>query len=181
MNQTLSDALRATLRIDTPLGPFDLAADEGGLTHCQPSGSLKLPKPGTAASAEVRAQLETAASALDAYFAGQPDPWQGLCLHPEGSGFQLRVWEALRSIPYGRTRSYRELACSIGQPRAARAVGQANHHNPLAIFVPCHRVITADGGLGGYAGGLERKRWLLAHEAAPPRAAATPRQFVLGA
>lgn len=74
------------------------------------------------------------------------------------------MWSILRKIPYGQTRSYSEVALAVGNPGACRAVGQANHFNPLLIFVPCHRVINAGGGLGGYAGGLEVKRWLLALE-----------------
>ena len=160
-------------RLDTPLGPFALAATEAGLSHCLPTDAPTLPPLAAEPLAEpdraARAHLEAAARALGAYFAGEKDPWQGLELAPEGSSFQRRVWAALRRIPYGQTLSYRDLARSAGHPRAARAVGQANHHNPLAILVPCHRVIAADGSLGGYAGGLERKRWLLEHEGALPR------------
>ena len=81
-----------------------------------------------------------------------------------GTAFELRVWAALRTIPYGETRSYGAIAAAIGSPRAARAVGMANHRNPLPILIPCHRVIGADGSLTGYAGGLETKRRLLALE-----------------
>jgi methylated-DNA-[protein]-cysteine S-methyltransferase len=83
-----------------------------------------------------------------------------------GTDFELAVWRALLAIPFGETRTYGELATLLKQPGAARAVGQANHHNPIAILVPCHRVVAARGGLGGYGGGLPAKRWLLAHEAA---------------
>ena len=89
-----------------------------------------------------------------------------LPLAPEGTPFQLAVWRALCDIPWGETRSYRELAVAVGSPRAARAVGMANHHNPLGVIVPCHRVVAADGTLGGYGGGVERKEWLLVHEGA---------------
>lgn len=175
----MSPASYARLHVETPLGPFALAADEGGLRFCQPAGSPKLPPARAPTGPAVSAQLETAARALRAYFAGEPDPWQELRLAPEGTEFQHRVWEALRRIPYGRTLSYRDLARSAGQPRAARAVGQANHHNPLAIVVPCHRVVAADGGLGGYAGGLAMKRWLLEHEGALRRSAEPARQLPL--
>ena len=83
-----------------------------------------------------------------------------------GTSFQKRCWKALLRIPYGKTRSYAEIAADVGAPRAFRAVGQANHHNPIAIVVPCHRVITADGKLGGYGGGLEMKEKLLQLEGA---------------
>ncbi len=82
-----------------------------------------------------------------------------------GTAFQRRVWGALREIPPGRTRSYGQLAAAAGRPRAARAAGAANGANPVSLVVPCHRVVGADGRLTGYGGGLERKRWLLAHEA----------------
>ena len=82
----------------------------------------------------------------------------------EGTGFRLKVWHALRTIPYGETRSYGQLAAMIGQSSASRAVGGANHHNPISIIVPCHRVIGADGSLTGYGGGLDMKEWLLEHE-----------------
>ena len=89
-----------------------------------------------------------------------------LPLEPDGTGFQKRVWRALCDIPYGETRSYKDIAAAIGAPKAYRAVGMANHHNPIAIIIPCHRVIGADGSLTGYAGGLDLKRALLELEAA---------------
>jgi len=97
---------------------------------------------------------------LREYFAGGRRAFD-LALAPQGSDFQLRVWEALREIPYGETRSYGELAARIGHPGSARAVGAANGRNPISVVVPCHRVIGASGSLTGYAGGLERKRLLL--------------------
>jgi methylated-DNA-[protein]-cysteine S-methyltransferase len=100
---------------------------------------------------------------LDAYFDGVDAPF-GMPLAPQGTPFQHAVWEALRSIPYGATATYAEIARRIGRPTAMRAVGAANGRNPIAIVVPCHRVIGADGTLTGYAGGLERKRVLLALE-----------------
>ncbi len=103
-------------------------------------------------------------SALAAYFGGCLDALDDVPLEMVGTAFQRRVWSALRSVPAGRTVSYGELARSVCGPAAARAVGAANGANPIAIVVPCHRVVGADGTLTGYAGGLERKRWLLAHE-----------------
>ena len=102
---------------------------------------------------------------LAAYFAGELDALAPIAVDPAGTDFQRRVWGALRQIPPGRTMSYGELARAIGSPAAVRAVGTANGANPIAIVVPCHRVIGGDGRLSGYAGGVERKRWLLAHEA----------------
>lgn len=97
---------------------------------------------------------------LDAYFAGQLKSFD-IPLKPAGTPFQLRVWLALRDIPFGETRSYGQLASAIGDPSAMRAVGAANGRNPIAIVVPCHRVIGADGSLTGFGGGVERKKFLL--------------------
>lgn len=103
-------------------------------------------------------------SAVGAYFAGDPGALDGLKTATCGTVFQEAVWAALRAIPTGQTRTYGQLAAAIGRPRAVRAAGLANGQNPVAVIVPCHRVIGANGTLTGYAGGLERRRWLLAHE-----------------
>ena len=103
------------------------------------------------------------AAQLGEYFAGQRREFE-LDLAPVGTDFQLRVWKALRAIPYGAVRNYGDIARAIGQPKAARAVGQANGCNPLPIVIPCHRVIASDGSIGGYSGGLAVKHRLLALE-----------------
>jgi methylated-DNA-[protein]-cysteine S-methyltransferase len=100
---------------------------------------------------------------LEAYFAGELRTFD-LPLAPSGTAFQQKVWQALRDIPYGHTESYGALAKRIDAPKASRAVGMANGHNPISIIVPCHRVIGTNGNLTGYGGGMERKRWLLEHE-----------------
>ncbi|HUH22553.1 MAG TPA: methylated-DNA--[protein]-cysteine S-methyltransferase [Brevundimonas sp.] len=105
-------------------------------------------------------------TAVSAYFAGDLTALDGLTVRTAGTDFQRTVWAALRAIPAGQTRSYGQLAAAIGSPKAVRAAGLANGQNPIAVIVPCHRVIGANGTLTGYAGGLERKRWLLAHEGA---------------
>ena len=104
-------------------------------------------------------------SALNAYFSGEVSVLDGLRVAFQGTPFQMKVWKALRSIPCGATQSYGALARRIQEPSAVRAVGLANGANPIAIVVPCHRVIGSDGSLTGYGGGLPRKKWLLAHEA----------------
>lgn len=101
---------------------------------------------------------------LAAYFDGDPSALDALRVELGGTSFQRQVWSTLRHIPAGGTTSYIELARHLGRPGAARAVGRANGANPVAIVIPCHRVIGADGSLTGYAGGLSRKRWLLSHE-----------------
>ena len=109
---------------------------------------------------------EAVRGAVEAYFAGEAGALDGLVVKTGGTAFQRSVWAALRAIPAGETRSYGQLAMAIGSPKAVRAAGLANGQNPIAIIVPCHRVVGANGTLTGYAGGLERKKWLLAHEAA---------------
>ena len=108
--------------------------------------------------------LSPLTDALSRYFDGDARAFWGLDMAPGGTRFQSRVWAALAKIPYGETRRYGEIAAALGSPGAARAVGHANGRNPVALIIPCHRVIGADGRLTGYAGGITRKRWLLNHE-----------------
>ncbi len=103
---------------------------------------------------------ELAASQLQEYFAGKRKGFD-LPLQPQGTEFQRKVWAALLEIPYGETRSYKDIAERAGSPKGFRAVGQANHNNPIAVIIPCHRVVSADGSLGGYGGGLDIKAFLL--------------------
>jgi len=111
-------------------------------------------------------ETDPVGDALDAYVEGELGALDVLRVSTGGTDFQRRVWTALRAIPAGTTASYGELARVVGAPRAVRAVGGANHANPVSLVVPCHRVIGADGSLTGYGGGMERKAWLLAHEGA---------------
>jgi methylated-DNA-[protein]-cysteine S-methyltransferase len=110
-----------------------------------------------------RRQMEFRSNLRD-YFAGDLAVLNGVVIDGGGTAFQRTTWAALRTIPVGRTATYGEIAAKIGSPAAARAVGLANSLNPIAIVVPCHRVVGANGKLTGYAGGLDRKRWLLNHE-----------------
>ena len=107
-----------------------------------------------------------AVARLRRYLAGELDALDDITVDLGGTAFQARVWAALRKIPVGATWSYAQLARKIGNPSAVRAVGAANGQNPVSLVVPCHRVIASDGTLCGYGGGIERKRWLLAHEKA---------------
>ena len=107
--------------------------------------------------------LATGLRELGEYFAGTRRTFT-LNLQPQGTEFQRDVWAALLEVPYGRTASYGEIARVVGRPAASRAVGAANGQNPIAVIIPCHRIVGADGGLTGYGGGLWRKEWLLAHE-----------------
>jgi methylated-DNA-[protein]-cysteine S-methyltransferase len=108
--------------------------------------------------------LTTALTQLEEYFQGKRKSFE-LPLMLKGTAFRMKVWQELTNIPYGKTITYGALAKKIGNSQASRAVGQANHHNPVSIIVPCHRVIGADGGLTGYGGELWRKEWLLKFEA----------------
>jgi len=120
--------------------------------------------PGTT---RIETQAKSASQArrtIEAYFAGELSALGPLRTQTGGTTFQREVWAALRAIPVGATTSYGQLAASIGRPKAVRAVGLANGSNPIALVVPCHRVIGADASLTGYGGGIERKRWLLGHE-----------------
>ena len=139
--------------VDTPFGPMSLVEDRGVLIRFCWGGD------GTDESP----LLLDAERQLQEYFRGKRKTFE-LPLSPTGTAFQKAVWSALMEIPYGETRSYAEIAARIGNPRACRAVGMANHRNPLPVFIPCHRVIASDGNLAGYAGGLSIKVALLALE-----------------
>jgi methylated-DNA-[protein]-cysteine S-methyltransferase len=149
-------------RIESPLGPLLLAADDVGLRRIEFANgrSAFLPDP---AWKEDSSPLEEVIRQLRAYFAGELDSFD-LPLAPEGTPFQLKVWNLLCDIPYGETISYGELAHRIGNPKASRAVGLANGSNPIPIVIPCHRVIGSNGKLTGYGGGLPVKEKLLALE-----------------
>ena len=160
-----------TMRLSTPVGELVLWADDDGLTHLVLPGAARPRQPADAEADDggqdvaIHHHLLAAATQLDEYFAGERTSFD-LALDPQGTPFQRRVWFALADIPYGKTTSYAELARRVGSPKAFRAVGQANGKNPLAIILPCHRVINSDGSIGGYGGGLPMKRQLLALEGA---------------
>lgn len=157
-------------RVDSPVGQMLVVTDARGVVHAldfadfEPRmrrlmwlrhGVVDLSEGGE--TGPVRA-------ALNAYFAGDATALDDLPIETGGTAFQQAVWQALRAIPHGETRTYGQLAETIGRPTAVRAVGLANGANAIAVIVPCHRVIGRDGTLTGYAGGLERKQWLLRHE-----------------
>jgi methylated-DNA-[protein]-cysteine S-methyltransferase len=151
-----------TSTFESPIGPLTLLARDEVFTHL----SMHDARHSTAAPEDAvidDAWFKDIAAQLDAYFAGELTTFD-LEMNLSGTEFQRSVWAQLREIPYGETISYGELAGRVGNPNASRAVGLANGRNPIAVIVPCHRVIGADGSLTGYGGGLERKTWLLDHE-----------------
>jgi methylated-DNA-[protein]-cysteine S-methyltransferase len=143
--------------VESPVGTLKIQGDDRSITGIW-LNAKGVVTPGRPSG--VLAELERQ---LDAYFAGSLKTFD-LPLDPKGTPFQLEVWAALREIEYGTTCSYSDIAKKIGRADAVRAVGAANGQNPIPIVIPCHRVIGASGALTGFGGGLEMKRWLLAHE-----------------
>ncbi|MEK6976075.1 MAG: methylated-DNA--[protein]-cysteine S-methyltransferase [Candidatus Thermoplasmatota archaeon] len=155
--------------VRTPLGTFHVAAVDGCIVHTalpettrdQFVREVASRFPGVAfVERQSEPVLEAAASQLDEYARGKRQDFD-IPLRPSGTQFQRAVWDALATIPYGEVRTYAEVARFVGKPAAFRAVGQANHRNPVAPFIPCHRVIASGGGLGGYGGGLLLKKRML--------------------
>ena len=145
--------------VDTLIGELTLVAVDGSLTGAYFPAHKRMPG-AEAFGPRVDAGFIEAKRQLSEYFAGERTEFD-LPLSPKGDAFQQKVWDLLQRIPYGQTRSYGQLARDLGDPHLAQAVGNANGRNPISIIVPCHRVVGADGRLVGYAGGLERKRFLL--------------------
>lgn len=145
------------LSMESPLGRLSLVSDETSLK------SVTFSDEQGEESENVPPILLQTALQLREYFGGSRHEFD-LRLDPDGTGFQKKVWEKLLRVPYGKTKSYREIALELGSVLNTRAVGTANGKNPISIIVPCHRIIGSDGKMIGYAGGLERKRWLLLHE-----------------
>jgi methylated-DNA-[protein]-cysteine S-methyltransferase len=145
--------------LSTPLGPVLVTGDGDALTGLSFAGTLRAPSPPSGWPRDDAAFADLAGQ-LDEYLAGRRTAFD-VPLRLSGTPFQLAVWAALRDIPFGVTASYTEIAARIGAPTAARAVGAANRRNPISIVVPCHRVLGRGGALTGYAGGLDRKAWLL--------------------
>jgi methylated-DNA-[protein]-cysteine S-methyltransferase len=150
---------------ETPLGPLRFFFTDRGLAALEFAGDGSVSRFADESLPNHLLPLnESLRRELAAYFDGVPTGFPSIPLDLNGTPFQLRVWQELRRIPYGRAISYGELARRVGRPQASRAVGQANAVNPIPLIIPCHRVIAADGSLGGYSSGLDRKRWLLRHE-----------------
>lgn len=151
--------MERSVRLDTPVGPVTVTATERAVTAVRFGAA----EPAVGQAGDLPPMLRQAVEELREYFAGERREFT-LPLAPAGTPFQQQVWAALREIPYGATCSYGRIAGRIGRPKACRAVGMANNRNPIAIVVPCHRVVGASGALVGYAAGLEVKEKLLALE-----------------
>ena len=148
-----------SMQLETPIGPLTISATKKAVTAIR--FGTQVPEGSTPCTgAEATPLLRKAAEEIGDYFAGSRRKFT-LPLAPEGTPFQQKVWEALRTIPYGETRTYKQIAIQIGHNQSFRAVGMASNRNPIAIVVPCHRVIGYDGKLTGYAGGLDIKGRLL--------------------
>ena len=153
--------------IASPLGELILVAEDGTLSGVDFAGHWTRPDPATFGERSEH-RLEQVEEQLAEYFAGERTSFE-LPTSVTGNAFQRQVWDLIDRIPYGQTTTYGELASELGNPTLARTVGQAVGHNPLSVIVPCHRVVGKDGKLTGYAGGLQRKRFLLDLEALPER------------
>jgi methylated-DNA-[protein]-cysteine S-methyltransferase len=169
----MQDQIFSLERLPTPTGPMLLVTDDERRLravdwedHDARMRRLLSTHYGASVTLREARHPSEAARALEAYFEGDLYALRLLKTETNGTSFQRLVWDALRRIPVGETRSYGALAVEIGRPGAARAVGLANGSNPVAVVVPCHRVIGADASLTGFGGGLPRKRWLLDHESA---------------
>lgn len=173
-------------QIDTPIGLTFLVTDRAGILravdwkdHAERLHRQLERRYGQELTLSHADTHSAARRALEAYFAGDLTALDGISVEGAGTDFQRDVWRALRHIPVGQTISYGELARRIGRPKAVRAVGLANGANPIPIIVPCHRVIGANASLTGFGGGLDRKRWLLAHEGVDAARWGEPRQAAL--
>ena len=141
----------------SPLGPIKIVGNQDCIL------SLDFVEEELPSDADLPFCLKACAKQMDEYFKGNRNKFL-LNLDPEGTEFQRRIWQQLEKIPFGEVVSYGQIADAIGNPKASRAVGSANGKNPIAIIIPCHRVIGSDGSLTGYGGGLWRKEWLINHE-----------------
>jgi methylated-DNA-[protein]-cysteine S-methyltransferase len=169
MRKKLSDCTKewVVYLSDSPVGPLRLYFTGRGLSALEFAEAEASAEPiQDAPPPHLQTYIDAAKRELTAYFQGDPTDFATLTLDPQGTPFQRRVWQELQRIPRGQAISYKELARRVGNPKASRAVGQANGRNPIPLIIPCHRVINADGGLGGFSSGLDRKRWLLRHEGA---------------
>lgn len=147
-----------TAIIDSPLGKIEIKGDTFGISSIHFLDSEE-----NVVSKTIPSELKEAVHQLDQYFKGERKEFN-IKLSPQGTDFQKKVWSQLLKIPFGKTATYQQMAAKLGNPKVIRAAASANGKNPISIIIPCHRVIGTNGSLTGYAGGLQRKKWLLEHE-----------------
>lgn len=145
------------VHIQSAIGVLKVSGNEHGIS------SVSFLNEAIPVSQDIPKELQKAVEQLGEYLSGSRTEFT-LKINPPGTDFQKKVWKKLQAIPYGKTMTYQEIANELGDPKVIRAAASANGKNPIAIIVPCHRVIGSDGSLTGYAGGLSRKQWLLEHE-----------------
>ncbi|MBT8276831.1 MAG: methylated-DNA--[protein]-cysteine S-methyltransferase [Bacteroidia bacterium] len=143
--------------IKSPVGILNISGDRNGISEVMFTDDL------AETSGKIPDELSEAVTQLNEYF-GKKRKKFSLKLNPEGTEFQKKVWDALLNVEFGKTQTYQQIANKLGDPKVIRAAASANGKNPIAIIIPCHRIIGSDGSLTGYAGGLHRKKWLLEHE-----------------
>lgn len=146
-----------TAYLDTPIGTLKIEGSSEGVS------AIIFSEEAIPENQKIPNNLQKATTQLQEYFNKERTEFS-LQLAPQGTQFQQKVWKELQTIPFGKTTSYQQMANQLGNPKVIRAAASANGKNPVSIVIPCHRVIGSDGSLTGYAGGLERKKWLLAHE-----------------
>lgn len=151
------------IRLHSPLGLLSICGDENGLQSVLFTEAESGVTASEILNREAPAILKKTAQQLKEYFAGSRNSFD-IQLNPQGTSFQKKVWAELMNVPFGKTASYQQMANRLGDPKVIRAAATANGKNPISIIIPCHRIIGSAGSLTGYAGGLHRKKWLLAHE-----------------
>lgn len=147
-----------TAFLKSPIGVLEITGNEKGISAVQFTEETNIP------SILIPNCLQDCVTQLNAYFAGERNQFS-VTLQPQGTEFQKQVWQSIQEIPFGNTRSYKEQSHALKNPKAIRAIANANGKNPILILIPCHRIIGSEGNLTGYAGGLARKKWLLNFEA----------------
>ena len=153
--------------VESPLGTMFLAIEDGALREAGfvETWARPVQEPDEDGfESDLSSEARVVRDAIAAYFEGDVEAIDEIEIDPQGTEFQVAVWQAIREVPAGQTVSYQDIARAVGKPSAYRAVGTATGRNPVGIAVPCHRIVRSDGGLGGYGGGLHRKEWFLEHE-----------------
>jgi len=159
LSKIMADDRPARQQLNTPIGRLTIEAGENGVRKI----TLGAQRERETTSNKCRKHLQQAKKEIEEYFSGLRTNFK-FTVDLKGTSFQRKVWSVAKRIPYGKTISYKEIACRLGDPKAARAVGAALRSNPVPIVIPCHRVVSSTGDLTGFVGGVEKKEWLIEHE-----------------